>query len=65
MHVVDYLVRDAAVVLQDVEVLGTGGERNLFRDGEQLRERFVGDVGQLGAVVLGDYEGVAVGLCFV
>lgn len=55
-YVVDHLVRDAAVVLQDVVVLAADGLGDLLGDGQDLGQLVVGDVVQLGAVVFGDDE---------
>lgn len=55
-YVVDQLVRDAAVVLQDVVVLAADGLGDLLGDGQNLGQLVVGDVVQLGAVVFGDDE---------
>jgi len=53
---VDDLVRNPAVVLQDVKVLCTNSSGNLLGDGQQLSQRVVGDVCELLAVVFGDDE---------
>lgn len=53
---IDDLVGDAAVVLQDVEVDGARGRGELLGHGQDLVQLVVGDVGQLGAVELGDDE---------
>lgn len=55
-YVVNDLVRDAAVVLQDVVVLAPDGLRDLLGDGQDFVQLVVGNVMQLGAVVLGDDE---------
>lgn len=59
VNVVDHLVSHAAVVLQDVILLGTSCDGNLLGDGEQLGQVLVWDVVQLSAMVLGDDEGMA------
>lgn len=56
MHVVDDLVRDAAVVLQDVVVGEVLRDGDFLGDGQQLRELVVGNVVQFCAVVFGDDE---------
>lgn len=56
VHVSDLLVRQLAVVLQDVEVRGARGDGQLLGDGQEFRQGVVGDVGQFQAVVFGDYE---------
>ena len=56
MHVVHLLVRQPPVVLQDIVVLAARRGGDFLRDGQQFRERVVGDVGQFGAVVFGDDE---------
>lgn len=56
VHVSDLLVRQLAVVLQDVVVDGARGDGELLGDGEKLRQGVVGDVGEFLAVVFGDYE---------
>lgn len=56
VHVPDLLVRQLAVVLQDVVVHGARGDGELLGDGEKLGEGVVGDVGEFLAVVFGDYE---------
>jgi hypothetical protein len=53
---VHLLMRDTAVVLQDVVVFYTLSESNLLGDREQFGELVVGDVVQLRAVKLGDDE---------
>lgn len=55
-YVIDNLVRDAAVVLQDVVVLAADGAGDARGNGQDLGQLVVGDVVQLGAVVLGDDE---------
>jgi hypothetical protein len=56
MDVVDLLVRETAVVLQDVVLLGSGGAGDLGGDGKEVGEAVVGDVGQSATVMLGDDE---------
>jgi len=56
VDMVDNLVRNPAVVLQDIKVLRTNGSGNFLGDGQQLSQRVVGDVCELLAVVLGDDE---------
>lgn len=45
MHMVDLLVRDAAVILQHVVVFRSSGCGDFLRDGQEFGERVVGDVG--------------------
>jgi hypothetical protein len=56
MHMIHHLMRDAAVVLQNVVVFYALGESNLLGDGEQFGELVVRDVVQLCAVEFGDDE---------
>ena len=56
VNVVNLLVRDPAIVLQDVEVLCSHGGSDLLRNRQELCEGVVGDVCELLAVVLGDDE---------
>jgi len=51
---VDDLMRNASIVLQDVVVLDTLGNRDLLCDGKNLDELVVGNVVQLCAVELRD-----------
>ena len=54
VNVVNLLVRDPAIVLQDVEVFGSNGGSDLLCNGKELCEVVVGDVCELLAVELGD-----------
>ena len=45
VHVADLLVRQLAVVLQDVEVHSAASDGELLGDGEEFNQRVVGDVG--------------------
>jgi hypothetical protein len=56
VNMVDFLVCESAVVLKDVVVLSALGSGDLLGDREELGEGFVGNVGEFGAVVFGDYE---------
>lgn len=60
VHVSDLLMCERAVVLQNVVILHVlrrfQGGSDLFGDGEELREVFVGNVGEFLAVVFGDDE---------
>lgn len=60
MHVSDLLMCERAIVLQNVVILDVLGRfqggSNLFGDGEELREVFVGDVGEFLAMVFGNDE---------
>lgn len=51
---IDELMRNAAVVLKHIVILAADGLRNLLGDGQDLGEGVVGDIVQLGSVVLGD-----------
>lgn len=66
MDMVDFLVRNAAIVLKHVVAIALFAvnvevERNgnAFGNGQDLAEMLVGDVVELGAMVLGNDEGVA------
>lgn len=59
MNVIDNLMRDPAIVLQDVVVLCSYGFSNPLCDGQDLGQVFVRQLVQLGGVILGDYERVA------
>lgn len=54
MNVVNLLVCDPAIVLQDVEVLGSNGGSDLLCNGKELDQGVVGDICELLAVELGD-----------
>lgn len=60
VHVSDLLMCERAIVLQNVVILDVlrrfQGGSDLFGDGEELGEVFVGDVGEFLAVVFGDDE---------
>lgn len=59
VDMVDDLVGVPAVVIEDVEVVSAGCERKLLDDGEDVGEVLVGQLVDLGRVVLGDDEAVA------
>ena len=56
VHMIHHLVRNPAVVLQDVVILDALRERNLLRHREHFAELVVGDVVELCAVEFGDDE---------
>jgi len=56
VDMIDLLVRQPTVVLQHVVVLGARGLRDVLRHLQDLEQLVVGDVGELGAVVLRDDE---------
>lgn len=60
VHVSNLLMCERAVVLQNVVILHVlrrfQGRSDLFGDGEELGEVFVGNVGEFLAVVFGDDE---------
>ena len=56
MNVVDLLVRNPAVVLQDVEVLCSNSGSDLLCNRKELCEGVVGDVCELLPVELGNDE---------
>jgi len=58
---VHHLMRYPAIVLQDVVIRCARGRGDALGHGHDFREVLVGNVGQFGAVELGDYEGVAAG----
>ena len=59
VHMVHHLVRNAAVVLQQVVVRRTRSQRNLLGDGQDVAQRVIGQLVELGRVILGDDETVA------
>jgi hypothetical protein len=61
MHMIHHLMRNPSIILQDVIILCPLGSGYLRCYGEEFGEVVVRDVGQFGAVVLGDHEGVAGG----
>lgn len=59
MNVVDHLVRHAAVVLQDVVLVCARCDGDLLGHGKQLGQVLVWHIVQLGTVVLGDHQRMA------
>jgi len=51
-----HLMGQAAIVLQNVVVLGSDCRRDFLRCRQYLRKLVVGDVCEFGAVVLGDNQ---------
>lgn len=45
MHMIDLLMRQPAIILQDIIVFGTEGFGDFFGDGQEFGEVVVGDVG--------------------
>jgi hypothetical protein len=56
VDVVDLLVRETAVVLQDVVLLGSRGAGDLGGNGQEVGKAVVGDVGEGAAVMFRDDE---------
>lgn len=56
MHVVDLLVRQTAVVLEDIVVDAAYGARELGGHREELREFVIGDLVELCTMGLRDYH---------
>lgn len=59
VHMVNHLVGHAAVVLQNVVLLSTGGDGDLLGHRKQLSQVLVRNFVQLHAMVLGDHQSVA------
>lgn len=55
MYVVNHLVSHATVVLQNVVLLSTSSDGDLFGDREQLGQVLIWNVVQLGTVVFGNH----------
>ena len=55
---IHHLMRLPPIILQNIIILRPTRTRQLLRDFQDFGEGVVGDVGELGAVVLGDDEGV-------
>ena len=56
MHMVDDLVRESAIVLQDIVFRSTGRHRHLFGDRQNVLQVLIRQLVHLGGVVLGDDE---------
>lgn len=56
VNMIDHLMSHAAVVLQNIVLLGARGDRNLLSNREELGQVLIGNVVKLGAVVLGNHK---------
>lgn len=65
VHMIHDLMRNPAIVLQDIVVLDALCYGNLLRDGKYFGKLVVWDIVEFGAVVFGDdeLEGVLVSGC--
>lgn len=56
VNMIDHLMSHAAVVLQNIVLLGARGDRNLLSNREELGQVLIRNVVKLGAVVLGNHK---------